>query len=121
VAVSSWAATHSALNFRDPDVFNPERWLSEEWDSDQKKASQPFSLGPRGCIGRNLSFMEQRLIMGRLLWNFDVHSADSAELWDSEGEMKHMKAFLTWEKPDLQITLVPVQREKSTQAVSEPN
>jgi hypothetical protein len=56
--------------------------------------------------------MEQRLIMGRLLWNFDVYSADKAELWDSEGEMKHMKAFLTWEKPDLKVKLIPVQREK---------
>jgi hypothetical protein len=56
--------------------------------------------------------MEQRLIMGRLLWNFDVYSADKAELWESSGEMKHMKAFLTWEKPELNIKLVPVQREK---------
>ncbi|KAB5513621.1 cytochrome P450 [Coniochaeta sp. 2T2.1] len=110
VAVSSWAATHSARNFREPDRFIPERWLDQAWDSDKKKASQPFSLGPRGCIGRNLSYMEQRLIMGRLLWNFDVFPADEAKEWDTEGEMKYMRAFLTWEKPDLNIKLVPVVR-----------
>jgi hypothetical protein len=48
--------------------------------------------------------------MARLLWNFDVYQADDAMLWDSEGEMKHMRAFLTWEKPDLNIKLVPYKR-----------
>jgi hypothetical protein len=56
--------------------------------------------------------MEQRLIMGRLLWNFDVYPADNAEFWESSGEMKYMKAFLTWEKPDLNIKLVPIEKEK---------
>jgi len=51
--------------------------------------------------------MEQRLVMSRLLWNFDVYPADSAELWDPQEEMKHMRAFLTWEKPDLNVKLVP--------------
>lgn len=114
MAVSSWAATHSARNFREPDRFIPERWLDDAWGSDARKASQPFSLGPRGCIGRNLSYMEQRLIMGRLLWNFDVYPADAAAEWSQDGEMRHMRAFLTWEKPDLNVRLVPVARQEST-------
>ncbi|KFH46806.1 Isotrichodermin C-15 hydroxylase-like protein [Hapsidospora chrysogenum ATCC 11550] len=84
---------------------------------DARKASQPFSLGPRGCIGRNLSYIEQRLMMGRLLWNFDVYPADAAAEWSQEGEMRHMRAFLTWEKPDLNVRLVPVARQKSIKLV----
>lgn len=57
--------------------------------------------------------MEQRLIMGRLLWNFDVFPASAAEEWSQEGEMKYMRAFLTWEKPDLLIQLKRVPREES--------
>lgn len=91
VAVSSWAAAHNPANFRDCDSFIPERYLDRAYDSDYKKGAQPFSLGPRGCIGKHLSYMEMRLILGRLLWNFDVVSTDGAWQWDPSGEMKNMR------------------------------
>lgn len=112
VAVGSWAASHNPKNFRDPDSFIPERWLSDDYASDNKKGMQPFSLGPRGCIGRHLSYMEMRVILGRLLWSYDIVSTDGAWKWNPEGEMKHMRAFNTWEKPELMIKLVPVVHEK---------
>jgi cytochrome P450 len=103
VAVNSWAASHNPKNFRDCDKFIPERWLDPAYSSDVKKAMQPFSLGPRGCIGKHLSYMEMRLILARLLWNFDIESIDGAMKWNPDGEMKHMRAFNTWEKPELNI------------------
>jgi hypothetical protein len=57
--------------------------------------------------------MEMRVILGRLLWNFNLNSVDGAWEWNPEGELKHMKAFNTWQKPDLLIKLERVQREKS--------
>ena len=47
-----WGATHSERNFKDPYKFLPERWLNKESSTDKFGASNPFSLGPRGCIGR---------------------------------------------------------------------
>ena len=32
-------------------MFKPERWLDKD-SVDNLEASQPFSLGPRGCLGR---------------------------------------------------------------------
>jgi len=52
VGVCAWAATHSFDNFKNADEFIPERWIDAEYDDDEKKASQPFSTGSRGCIGR---------------------------------------------------------------------
>ena len=53
VSVSTWCASHSSDNFKDPDNFVPERWLGDpQYHSDKKLASRPFSLGPRGCIGK---------------------------------------------------------------------
>lgn len=52
VSVSSWAASHNPANFRDPDDFIPERWIDQAYASDLKKATQPFSLGPRVCLGK---------------------------------------------------------------------
>lgn len=52
VSVSSWAASHNSANFKKPDDFIPERWLDEAYSTDEKKATQPFSLGPRVCLGK---------------------------------------------------------------------
>ena len=51
VYVSSWAATHSESNFHQAFEFIPERWIDSDC-RDKKNASQPFSLGSRGCLGR---------------------------------------------------------------------
>ncbi|KAL5358309.1 cytochrome P450 [Aspergillus floccosus] len=65
--------------FRNPDVFHradeflPQRWMQRdgEFRDDDLEASQPFGLGPRTCIGRNIAWMELRLIVAKLLWHFD--------------------------------------------------
>ena len=45
------AASLSSKNFESPLDFQPERWLGEN-NKDYLEAAQPFSLGPRGCLGR---------------------------------------------------------------------
>ena len=52
VSVGGWAASHNEKNFKNCDEFIPERWIGDEYDSDLKTAARPFSLGPRGCIGK---------------------------------------------------------------------
>ena len=52
VSVCNWAASHSARNFKNPYDFVPERWMDKENATDKLHASQAFSLGSRGCIGR---------------------------------------------------------------------
>ena len=110
VAVSGWAASHNPANFGDCDIFIPERWLDDAYAADLKKAMQLFSLGPRGCIGKNLSYMEMRLIVAQLLLNFDIISTDAAWQWDPVGEMKHMRAYMTWEKPELNVKIVKLPK-----------
>ncbi|RYP13364.1 hypothetical protein DL765_006905 [Monosporascus sp. GIB2] len=41
-------------NFHDPFAFKPERWLGSLSGNDVLDASQPFSLGTRGCLGRKM-------------------------------------------------------------------
>jgi cytochrome P450 len=54
VSVGAWASAHNPLQFRDCDKFVPERWLEnvKGYQGDVRKGMQPFSLGPRNCIGR---------------------------------------------------------------------
>ncbi|KAF2728142.1 averantin oxidoreductase [Polyplosphaeria fusca] len=115
--VAGECATHATRNWTRPEEFLPQRWLSQEgFGEDRQDASQPFSLGPRGCIGRHLSYMELRLILGNLLWHFDIERADLDEpgafdIWDPTDNLKHVRAFNTWDKPALRCRLKPVQRE----------
>ncbi|KAI4127757.1 MAG: hypothetical protein LQ341_006758, partial [Variospora aurantia] len=55
VGVHQWAAYQASANFTDPSSFVPERWLPdapERYRYDSKAALQPFSLGPRNCLGK---------------------------------------------------------------------
>ncbi|KAH8824010.1 cytochrome P450 [Flagelloscypha sp. PMI_526] len=55
------------------EMFRPERWLEAESreKTERERAFQPFSLGPRACIGRNLAMLEMGIIMGNLLHRYD--------------------------------------------------
>ena len=53
-SVSVWqiASNYSTRNFTKPEEFRPERFLGDpEFAQDDLKAMQPFSIGPRNCIG----------------------------------------------------------------------
>lgn len=53
VGVSQWAMNHSGRNFSDPLAFIPERFLApDEFPGDKLDTVQPFSVGPRDCIGK---------------------------------------------------------------------
>jgi len=53
VYMSQHAAYHSTRNFAEPDSFIPERWLGDERFADDERAGfQPFSFGPRNCLGK---------------------------------------------------------------------
>ncbi|PWY83512.1 cytochrome P450 [Aspergillus heteromorphus CBS 117.55] len=76
--------------YRFPAAYLPERWIegavchsgSEKWETTRdavelaRRAFCPFSIGPRGCIGKSMAFMEMRLTIARLLFLFDVTLAD---------------------------------------------
>lgn len=50
-----YAVHRSPLSFHRPDEFLPERWLPEgqaEFGNDRKDAFNPFSYGPRNCLGK---------------------------------------------------------------------
>ncbi|KAF7857957.1 hypothetical protein EAF04_009314 [Stromatinia cepivora] len=106
ISCVTYASHHHSRNFQNPQKFIPERWLdAPEYASDEKGALQPFSLGPRNCIGINLAYAEMRIILARVLWNFDLELASESLSW---GE--NMKIFLLWEKAPLWVLLRRVVR-----------
>ncbi|KAF9637455.1 putative cytochrome p450 protein [Lasiodiplodia theobromae] len=107
VGIHQYAQFHSPANFADPEVFAPERFLETgdpKWENDRRDALQPFSFGPRNCIGRNLAYVEMRLILASILWNFDMELVSGQENWIDQ------KIYLVWEKHPLMVKLTPVKR-----------
>ena len=100
VSIPQWASYQSPKNFSSPTSFIPERWLSDSADStspyynDRKDAFNPFSLGLHNCLGQNLAWLEMRLILARIMWNFDLEAPSESVLptWEKQ------KIYWFWEK-----------------------
>lgn len=83
VSVSPYALGHSEEVFPEPFAFRPERWLagekgpggevvSEESVRASERALSAFSAGSRGCIGKNLAWMEMTLVLAKLVYTFEM-------------------------------------------------
>lgn len=107
VYVSSYPAGHSTRNFRDPEVFAPERWMGDpKYADDKRNALQPFSFGPRNCLGKNLAHAEMRLILAKMIWSFDMELDPRSENW-----MDECKIFTLWKKPELAVRVREAVRD----------
>ena len=52
----------------------------------------------------SLAYAEMRLIVAKLLWNFDMKLKDDSYDWTDQS------SYVLWEKNPLMVTLTPVQR-----------
>ncbi|KAK6186250.1 hypothetical protein SNE40_008322 [Patella caerulea] len=71
VMMNHWALHHDPENWKDPEIFRPERLL----DADGKLAPKtmswlPFSAGRRNCLGETIARPEMHLMLAILLRNF---------------------------------------------------
>ncbi|KAH9879749.1 hypothetical protein J1614_001772, partial [Plenodomus biglobosus] len=112
ITVHQWAVNHNARNFALPEAFRPERWLSPDhpfydpqFITDKKSAFEPFSFGPRNCIGKNLAYAELRLVAARLFWNFDFVLQPESHSWPD-----HQKVYTLWDRVPLMVQLRQVER-----------
>ncbi|KAK6580426.1 hypothetical protein PZA11_007448 [Diplocarpon coronariae] len=104
VSVHSWSVVRDPLNFWNPSAFIPERWIKSEAEGqggDRLETSLPFSYGPRGCLGKNLAYLEMRMVLAKLFWQYDLAWFNSDEIdWERDS-----KGYTLWEKPDLRVLL----------------
>ncbi|MDI1490296.1 MAG: hypothetical protein OHK93_001496 [Ramalina farinacea] len=101
------AAYHSPDNFVEPLAFLPERWLPNgdfRFSKDNKEVFQPFSAGPRNCIGQRLGYAEMRVVLARMIWNFDL------ELGADKGNINYTnnrRAWIMYEDKALMVKVMP--------------
>ena len=96
VSVHHYATYHSSSNFEAPNRFAPERWLGDTvYSTDRRESVQPFSFGPRNCLGQNMAMHEMRLILARVFFSFDLYLCDDSRQWIDQ------RAFVLWAKKPL--------------------
>jgi cytochrome P450 len=104
VYVCQFASNWYPDNWKNPEEFIPERWYSPEYASDKKSSRQPFSCGPRNCIGISFAYHEMRLIMAELLFSFDLELCKESDGWAED-----QRTFVLNEKVPLWMKLKPVE------------
>ncbi|KAI8167103.1 Cytochrome P450 monooxygenase 1 [Colletotrichum sp. SAR 10_70] len=91
-------------NWPDPWKFDPERFLeSEKTNVNRLDSLQAFSVGPRNCIGRNLAYSEMRMVLARVIFDFDMALAPGNGDW-----IKRQRAYGLWDRVPLNVYLKPV-------------
>ncbi|GJQ86415.1 hypothetical protein Trydic_g10324 [Trypoxylus dichotomus] len=63
---------HSANVHKNPEEFDPERYIPEAMKESHPYASLPFSAGPRNCIGQRFAMLELKSTISRVLRSFEL-------------------------------------------------
>ncbi|KAK4141030.1 cytochrome P450-like protein [Dichotomopilus funicola] len=90
VGTPHYTIHHNAAYYPEPFAYRPDRWLlagektpqgmggvSEEQVALAQSAFCPFSIGPRGCIGKGLAYVEMSITLARVLFMYDIRRAVS--------------------------------------------
>lgn len=72
--------------FPEPSAYRPERWLAEN-AKDLQPYFLTFSAGARSCIGRNITYLEQTVVLASLIHRYEF------ALLDSDWVLQQREAF----------------------------
>ncbi|OAX34801.1 cytochrome P450 [Rhizopogon vinicolor AM-OR11-026] len=75
VIANTWAMTHDAQKYPNPDEFKPERFLREDGSLTSDTMPLGFGFGRRSCVGRHLAEAALWIAITSFLATFSIHKA----------------------------------------------
>lgn len=64
-------------------------------------------MGPRGCIGQNMGYMQGRVIFAKMIWYFNWELLNKGQVdW-----LRDLRLYAIWEKPPVIVKYTPVARK----------
>lgn len=57
-------------------------------------------------LHNSLAYVEMRVILARIIWNFDLSLAEESQDW-----LDRQKVYILWDKGPLIVNLTPVARK----------
>ncbi|XP_067138066.1 cytochrome P450 4C1-like [Centruroides vittatus] len=79
LVISICGIHHNPSVYENPKVFDPDRFLPENYKNLHPYAFLAFSAGPRNCIGYKFAMMTMKIVLANVLRNFKVYSLDSQD------------------------------------------
>lgn len=76
VTIAPWIIHRLSDFYPSPEVFDPDRFLTEKVRERHPYVFLPFSHGPRNCIGWKLALMEMKVNIASIIRSFDMTTAD---------------------------------------------
>lgn len=80
VIMSLYTISRDSKYFKNPENFNPERWLRTDSNKIMQQASLPFAMGARSCIGRKIAEVQLQLALAYLVRNFNIKLCEDREV-----------------------------------------
>ncbi|KAM3713484.1 hypothetical protein ACJW30_01G261500 [Castanea mollissima] len=73
--------------------FKPERWISERGGIVHVPSFKfiAFNSGPRTCLGKDITFIQMKIIASTIIWNYRVHTVESHPVLPRFSIVLHMK------------------------------
>ncbi|KAH8669100.1 cytochrome P450 [Xylariales sp. PMI_506] len=79
VSISALVAHRDDSVFEDPEAYVPERWLGDK-GKELQTSFITFSAGARGCIGRNISYLEQTVLIASVVHRYEFALAPGFQM-----------------------------------------
>jgi hypothetical protein len=76
-------------------AFQPERWLTYDKDevsfNPHAGPNMPFGVGARSCFGRKLAYVQMKMLIILIVWNFRIEELadDTLSSFDAEDTTTH--------------------------------
>lgn len=104
VYIPIYTIHHDKENWKNPEDFNPDRFMPDNRDNIEPFAYMPFGQGPRQCIAMRFAEVEIKIAIARLIHLFDFGCCEKTQpnpldLTETNDEM-----ILT---PDIHLTFTP--------------
>lgn len=81
VSIGMYCLSYNKDVYPEPFKFRPERWIVSDNEKEGSSADSvalaesgfcAFSAGSRGCVGKNLAWLEMRIVIAKTLWTFEI-------------------------------------------------
>ncbi|KAK9319802.1 cytochrome P450 [Lipomyces orientalis] len=86
VSVPTYSLLRDETVFKNASQYNPDRWLTKDLEEKKRMMTNhlPFSTGPRACIGRNIAYFEQTVVIATIVKFYDCKVEKGFQLQTQE-------------------------------------